>query len=435
MNDTMVATRDQLNRRMLLLASGAGILLDSTLDLDQPETIAIVSVVLHLAWASQPFFLAAIAHRLSPRGLEWGYAAVALGTTICWSLLSFFMGGSSGQYFWAMMSAPLVFGVIAPGNLVATVTASVFTVLSNLLVMFFETPASRASDRVNWVVAASMMGCVAVLGTLTTRRLRESQAEAERFRAKALEDLATSEQRRLQAEKLVLVGKVAAGVAHEINNPLAFIRSNLDHVTELHRCPSRDELLPLLNDCQLGIDRIAQIVTSLNSFARRDLNDLEPCDLANLVAEAARLSAPSVHGAARLQIDVAADLPRVQANPLRLVQVLIGLLNNASEAIGEGGQGRGNIAIEGRMAGQTVVLTVSDDGPGVAPHHRDLIFDPFFTTKTAGRGPGMGLSIAREYLQLMDGSIVLDERQGEGACFRITLQVSPPAVNAEPQAA
>ena len=265
--------------------------------------------------------------------------------------------------------------------------------------------------------------------------------------------------RLVQADKLAAVGVLASGVAHEINNPTAFVASN---VTELRRylaayeealsdlsaavaesgepgraqaVASRPEVLlarreapAAIAESLAGIDRIRQIVTNLRSLARRDPAD-EPAtavDLADVVETVVRAARSELGGAAR--VDVRGPV-WVLGHRGELVDVVLNLVVNAVQAREEGRPNQ--VSVELFREGSSAVIRVADTGHGIAPAHMKRLFEPFFTTKPHGEGTGLGLSLARKIVLAHGGSIDVASEVGAGTSFTVRL----PAVDADTAAA
>jgi len=235
-----------------------------------------------------------------------------------------------------------------------------------------------------------------------------------------------------QRQRLESVGVLAAGVAHEVNNPLAFVRANLTHVQEIAaRLPKalaegdRDarelvELPDVVAETLEGLDRIGRIVDSLLRFARPPSEQRREVSLNQVAAEALRFAGlhrggRSVHVETKLD----PDLPRVEASEDRLVQVALNLVLNAKQALAD--RPGGALCIETAREGDEVVLRVRDNGPGVPAALRDRIFDPFFTTRQPGEGTGLGLAIAYDIVREHDGALELESQAGPGASFAVRL--------------
>jgi signal transduction histidine kinase len=231
-----------------------------------------------------------------------------------------------------------------------------------------------------------------------------------------------------QSQKLETVGRLVAGVAHEVNNPLAFVRSNLNHLERVaqdaqKRLADGDraaaaelaELPAIVAECLDGIDRIKRIVDAMRRFSRPPGEEFAPLDVNEVVRVALRLAELRRSERVAVETELAPGLPPVLGSATRLEQVALNLLVNAKQAL-EARDG-GRIAVRTRLAGDIVQLEVSDDGPGIPEEHRERIFDPFFTTKGPEQGTGLGLSIAYDIVREHGGVLELRSRGDGGACF------------------
>ncbi|MCK6682214.1 MAG: ATP-binding protein [Thermoanaerobaculia bacterium] len=219
-----------------------------------------------------------------------------------------------------------------------------------------------------------------------------------------------------RVEHLATVGMLAAGVAHEINNPLAGIRTSVERLLRHTKDPRDAERYgSVLRD---AIARIERAVKGTLTFARAAEVNLAPARLQDCLERALELAAPRLEEIrAILTQSVAADLPEVTADAAQITQVLLNLILNACDAITEGGR----ITITSSREENFAVVSVSDSGPGVAAEIREKIFSPFFTTKAPGKGTGLGLAVSRTALREMGGDLSLAAGNGEGACFEIRL--------------
>jgi PAS domain S-box-containing protein len=231
-----------------------------------------------------------------------------------------------------------------------------------------------------------------------------------------------------QSQKLETVGRLVAGVAHEVNNPLAFVRANLNHLERvaqdaLKRLDGADaraasdlaELPAIVAECLDGIDRIKRIVDAMRRFSRPPGEEFARIDVNDVVKVALRLA--ELRRTERVAVETRLDpeLPPVFGSATRLEQVLLNLLVNAKQALETRDDGR--IVVETRLAGDIVQVEVRDDGPGIPDEFRDRIFDPFFTTKGPEQGTGLGLSIAYDIVREHGGVLELRPRGAGGACF------------------
>jgi PAS domain S-box-containing protein len=236
-------------------------------------------------------------------------------------------------------------------------------------------------------------------------------------------------QRRLVvAERMASVGTLAAGVAHEINNPLAYVTTNLDMVLEEIRAISGGsasgrmrELEDMVRSAQEGAERVRKIVRGLKTFSRADAECRTVTDLREVLELSINMAFNEIRHRARLVKDYGAA-PLVEADDARLGQVFINLLVNAAQALPDGGAEAHEIRVTTSTdAGGRAVVEVRDSGPGIAPAVLDRIFDPFFTTKAPGLGTGLGLSICHNIVTGMGGEITVESRVGYGTTFRVAL--------------
>lgn len=277
----------------------------------------------------------------------------------------------------------------------------------------------------------------------------------------ALADLKGTQARLLQSEKMASIGQLAAGVAHEINNPVGFIKSNLHTMdgyrtdllqllgayeslcTDLKNTASLDRLQAhvrqintlradididfihedfegVLRESAEGIDRVANIVQDLKNFAHMDKDELTWADINVGIESTLNIVWNELKYKAEVIKDMG-ELPEIKCYPQRLNQVFMNLLVNAGQAI----EKKGCITISTRSANEHVVVTISDTGSGISQDHLDKIYDPFFTTKEVGKGTGLGLNVVYNVIQCHQGIIKVHSTLGKGTTFTIQLPVEP----------
>ena len=251
-----------------------------------------------------------------------------------------------------------------------------------------------------------------------------------------------TEQRQLEgrlrlADRLISAGTLAAGVAHEINNPLAYVLGNV----ELMRLAVDDDPAAAvrfgrsLADMADGLERIRSIVRDLRTFARPEQSDVRAVDPRDVCDAAIRIVTPVVRHRARVETDYAADTPHVEANESRLGQVIVNLVLNASHAMPEDRSAtEGVIRVRTRAVDRAAVIDVEDNGVGIPPEVLPRIFDPFFTTKGSADGTGLGLSICHGIVASLGGRIDVDSARDRGTRFTITLSRANAAPSAPPPA-
>ncbi len=256
------------------------------------------------------------------------------------------------------------------------------------------------------------------------------------------------------SDRLASLGMLAAGVAHEINNPLTFVAGNASYVrralaealaardvSALARPEELEELVRALDDVLAGGDRIRRIVADLRTFARADAGENGPVDVAESVRWALRLLGPSVRERAQLHEELP-DLPPVLGNELRLGQVFLNLIQNAAQAVGPGDPLTRHVGVRARLeTPDRVRVEVWDTGAGIAAEHLPNLFTPFFTTKEPGQGTGLGLAVSHGIVHGFGGEIRVESEPGVRTTFSVLLPVvlagrpaSAPAPAPEPAA-
>jgi signal transduction histidine kinase len=258
-----------------------------------------------------------------------------------------------------------------------------------------------------------------------------------------------------ETERLASLGRLAAAVGHEINNPLTFVILNLNQsldklrpsILALDGAPGlpiagdvivaiKGDLLmiaDMLEECQVGSERIRETVGNLQQLAGRGERQLGPLDVHKLIEQSVSMVWNQIRHRARL-IKTFGKLPLIRGNGTALGQVFLNLLVNAAQALPEGhaddNEIRISTAVQAGPAGPEVVVEISDSGTGMAPETLTHVFEPFYTTKTMGQGTGLGLSISRQTVGLHDGRMTVESTLGKGTVFRVFLPVgkapSPP---------
>jgi two-component system, NtrC family, sensor kinase len=237
------------------------------------------------------------------------------------------------------------------------------------------------------------------------------------------------------ADRMAAMGTVAAGVAHEINNPLAFVVGNIDFaLEELHASegPLAQEtvadIVEALEAAHRGGERVRRIVKDLKTLTRAGDDAKAAVDVNALVESAVAMLDNEIRHHARLERDLKA-VPPVDAGETKLAQVFLNLIHNAAQAIAPGRVQENVIRVRsGLDAEGQVVVEVEDTGEGIVPEHLERIFDAFFTTKPVGVGTGLGLAICHREVTAIGGRIEVESEPGRGTTFRVVL---PPAAAAE----
>lgn len=270
-------------------------------------------------------------------------------------------------------------------------------------------------------------------------------------------DVTERNQLRIQAQlqdKLASVGTLAAGIAHEINHPMAWVLANLgfikEHLSEVQEsidklCKVIDQqpigndslvqdclnevkkyqnvfkLTEIIDESIEGAERVRDIVRSLRGFARVDESEAKSIDIHDVINSAINMSYQEIKIRARLEKDFASDLPRLYLHSGKLHQVFLNLLINAAQAIPEGKSNQNKIKLCTKLVKDYIQIEVIDTGPGIPEDILPKIFEPFFTTKPVGTGTGLGLSICHEIIKQLGGEISVDSKLGQGTKFTILL--------------
>lgn len=269
----------------------------------------------------------------------------------------------------------------------------------------------------------------------------------------------------LQSEKMASIGQLAAGIAHEINNPIGYVNSNLttlrgylrDLLELLQRYEGveehlegetqllsdiqafksqidleylRDDSLALMDECDEGITRVKKIVQDLKDFSRVDSGDWEWADVHNGIDSTLNVVWNEIKYKAEVK-KIYGDLPAVRCMPSQLNQVFMNLLVNAAQAMGE----RGTITISTASDNDQVAVEIKDTGCGIPADKLQRVFDPFYTTKPVGKGTGLGLSLSYGIVQKHGGTIEAESEVGVGTTFRVLLPVAGPPEATEESAA
>lgn len=229
----------------------------------------------------------------------------------------------------------------------------------------------------------------------------------------------------VQADRLAAVGTLAAGIAHEINNPLAYVLLGLQYLErelpKLSNDPSRlADALARVSEIKTGAERVGGIVSGLKMFARADEADRGPVDLRTVVDSAIKIADNELRHRARL-IRTYETSALVHGNAARLEQVFLNLLVNAAHAVSDLEAARAEIHVRVAPSNDRVLVEVVDNGVGIHEDVLPRVFDPFFTTKPVGVGTGLGLPICRSIVEGFGGAIVIESAEGRGTKVRISL--------------
>ncbi|MBX2800019.1 MAG: response regulator [Myxococcales bacterium] len=281
------------------------------------------------------------------------------------------------------------------------------------------------ANRVSAIAAiAIVLGALASREAFSSRLLRRANQDLRDEMAQRLE----MQTRLVQTERMASMGELAAGMAHEVNNPLTYLIGNLHMVQEiLPELPAakREEIAPMLEDALDGADRVRLIVRDLKTFTRPN-DEITRVDVASAFERASKLVSAELKHRAHLVTEFS-GVAQIYANEARIVQVAINLLTNASQAIEEGHRDGNEVRVRVQNQGDMVIVEVSDTGRGMDPTVQRRAFEPLFTTKQPGIGTGLGLSICRSILSSVGGTIQLHSTPGLGTtvCLRIPAAPAP----------
>jgi two-component system NtrC family sensor kinase len=256
-----------------------------------------------------------------------------------------------------------------------------------------------------------------------TENLKNSREQLEM----TVETLKTTQAQLIQSEKLSGIGEFIAGVAHELNNPLTSVMGFSELLQNAEVKPKDKHYLELIHKCAL---RCQKIVQALLGFARRSVPEQKAVCLNGLIEASVEI----LHYQLRTSnveaiVNLDPNLPQAMVDPHQIQQVFVNLINNARQAI-EAHQPKGVIKISTSRRGETVLVMIQDNGPGIPEENLSKIFDPFFTTKEIGKGTGLGLSLVYGIIKEHGGTITPRSRPGEGATFIIELPVTSQPVEA-----
>jgi two-component system, NtrC family, sensor kinase len=245
-------------------------------------------------------------------------------------------------------------------------------------------------------------------------------------------DLAALKNQILHDHKLVSVGQLAGGVSHEINNPLAIIASETGLIKDMLNPDmglenSPDAIIKELNEIEKATYRAKSITGKLLSFFRKRNPETVPCNVEQLVEEVLGCFVEQELKVSNVTVrrDYSPDIQLLMLDPDLISQVFLNLINNARDAVSDGGM----ISLKTFLDGDQLKITVADTGSGIAEEELEKVFMPFYTTKRAGSGTGLGLSISLKIIEVFGGTIDVNSSIGKGSAFTIVLPVSKLSVS------
>jgi PAS domain S-box-containing protein len=346
---------------------------------------------------------------------------------------------------------------LTDGVVVADLSGRIFD-LNPATERMLETPASRLLRRTIWsamaevavggkeayvedLVSGLIAGGSAILEEFQTRSGRTIEVSADSVRGGdgtlvgLCAVLRDRTRRRLyehfirQTQRLETAAGLAAGIAHEVNNPLAYVRSNLSHIDRAidglstEKPDEIEELRTVIGESIDGIERVSEIVDRMRRFASLSEGEFRVLDVNAVAGEALEMATLHPLAGVELHSDPGDALPKIQGSSEHLIHALLNLIVNAVQAVSQ--QGDGTVRVTTRARDGSVEIRVSDNGPGIPAAIRNRIFDPFFTTRAPGEGSGLGLAIAYDIIREHRGVLEFQSQEGQGAEFTIRLPASP----------
>jgi len=375
-----------------------------------------------------------------------------------------------GTYETAWIAMPLVLIIMVPmfserGRFVWVIAGIQVTLFFGLMYLrsegIIQYEPRTANPYQDWSFALfSWMGfvvavvSVAILSGTASVDMLNSQRQLNTALDRRERELQKANARIIQQQKMVTVGQLTAGIAHEINNPLTFVQTNLtslrrdlvDLLDLLETYEQADEhiervapdalarvqalrealcledprgtLTELIDDAGGGLDRVQQIIRDLRIFARLDEAEQKPVDLREGITSTLKILRSRFDELGVKVVEDFEPLPEIEIFPALFNQVIMNLLQNACDAVPQQG---GRIRVSTRVRGEGLVVEIADSGPGIPADVRHRIFDPFFTTKDVGEGTGLGLSLSHQIIDRHGGRLEVGEAPEGGALFTVWL--------------
>ncbi len=323
-----------------------------------------------------------------------------------------------------------------------------FTKVATICEFYFDKSSELNKNKLDQCLVASYQ-----IGAILERVANKKKIEESYQEIKAShEKLKQAQSQLVHSEKMASLGQLAAGVAHEINNPIGFIMSNVDtlkdysqslreyfelsqqYMSKPQQCIEEKmiqldkkqdfefilkDIHELISESEGGLKRVKDIVANLKSFSRSDDETTDSFQINDCVENIVKVVWNELKYHVTLHKHLNSQLPRVEGHEGQIGQVIMNILVNAAQSI----EGEGDIHIHTRKSGEKIIIDIKDNGKGMSTSVQEKIFDPFFTTKGV-RGTGLGLSISYGIIDKHGGSIDVDSKVGQGTCFSIALPIS-----------
>lgn len=397
-------------RRVLALRFGALALVAFGVGDAAIHGLTLEPLAVRLGWAACAVAIAQGLTATQERGRSWLLAALAFVSPLFYAALLQFRGGTGGVAFASFLATPVFFAVLFRGELGVAVAVSVSNLAAGLALLAVD--GTDGETLADWGIALVSAGAIAIYAAHLHRAMRASEQAMNQDRLDALDRAARSDAQRARAEQVALLGQLAAGLAHEVNNPLAIITSNAELMTQVLRGPGRpDELRRLAQEMESGALRIAGVIRQLDVFAP-SAQAAATCDLVAVVRSALAGPLPrqlTVHDALPEQ------LPQVRASADQLRRIVTQLLLTAcSDLDRPPARQTAGVWLRASAAGREVVLVVEDDGPELwSGSGRGTGATPGLDGQR-GSSSGLGLALARESMRQWGGSLAVEPRAGGG---------------------
>jgi len=276
----------------------------------------------------------------------------------------------------------------------------------------------------NTEIIIIVFGCLAIIMTtffamrIIFRRLEETD--------KGIGEL---NDQLIQSDKMAALGKMATGIAHEINNPLAVIGEKAGWMRDLlieeefQESENYKEYVTSVDKIEEHVEKARKITHNMLGFARKMEHRLDDVDINNVLDQTIELlQSHAQTNNIEISKDLQSELPIIASDQSQLQQVFLNLINNAIDAVEKDGL----IEVKTREEDSRIVISIKDNGPGIAEEHLKKIFDPFFTTKETGKGTGLGLSVSYNIIEKLGGTIIAESKLSEGAVFSVKLPIAIP---------
>ncbi len=425
----------------IVIVTAAFLPLDLIFGVTQTPGLIASRVLLFLSCGGAAFVLP----RLQPRARTRLFIGLAVVAPIAVALMCWGTGGTTSPAFSFMWVLPVLIGIVCLEEPAADLVATVVTVGCGSTLLVTE---SRGAAHVLYFAMVTItLGTISAAGTWLRRKNHRAEldavrtTEADRRRTEAA--LAIAQQRLAQADRVSSLGTLAAGIGHEINNPLGAVVANVSYVAESlgAQNPDLKEMALALSEAQMAAMRVRDIVKDFKAFAPSQEDRRERMPAARSLEVALALTGNELKHRAKVAREQG-PMPDVLVNGPRLVQVFVNLLHNAAQAIPEGHADTNTITVRTSTDAQgRAVVEVTDTGGGIPADVLPHIFEPFFTTKLGGGGGGgVGLSVCHVIVQQHSGELEVETAEGKGSTFRVRLppapaQEKPAVVTVPPKAA